>query len=279
MIQDIAPYKFNNAYHNELPSAESIILYFDEQKVLVARTNGEIRFPKFSEWNEKDTVFTYLFSIEDTSYYLANIISKALPLEYHMENIQLFKTELPRYTSFAGITAFQLSNWYQSHRFCGKCGDKMVQDSKERMLFCENCHHIEYPKIAPAVIVAITDGDKLLMSRYAQGIHKKYALLAGFTEIGETVEETVTREVMEEVGLRVKNIRYYKSQPWSFSDTLLLGFFAELDGDATITLDTEELSEALWVDREEIQVEPDNLSLTNEMIVKFKNSKKITPEG
>jgi NAD+ diphosphatase len=76
---------------------------------------------------------------------------------------------------------------------------------------------------------------------------------------------------MEEVGLKVKNIRYYKSQPWSFSDTLLLGFYAELDGDPTITLDEEELSEAVWMDRDKIDVEFDNLSLTNEMIVHFKN--------
>jgi NAD+ diphosphatase len=77
---------------------------------------------------------------------------------------------------------------------------------------------------------------------------------------------------MEEVGLRVKNIRYYKSQPWSFSDTLLIGFFAELDGGAAITLDKEELAEAVWISREDIQAEPDNLSLTNEMILKFKNA-------
>ena len=99
---------------------------------------------------------------------------------------------------------------------------------------------------------------------------KKYALLAGFTEIGETVEETVAREVMEEVGLKVKNIRYYKSQPWAFSDTLLMGFYCDLDGDAEVTLDEEELALAEWFERDEIPVEPSRDSLTNEMIIKFK---------
>ena len=80
------------------------------------------------------------------------------------------------------------------------------------------------------------------MSKYAGRDYKKYALIAGFAEIGETIEETVQREVMEEVGLKVKNLRYYKSQPWSFSNTLLFGFFAELDGSAEITLDEEELA-------------------------------------
>lgn len=99
---------------------------------------------------------------------------------------------------------------------------------------------------------------------------KFYALIAGFTEIGETLEETVQREVMEEIGLKVKNIRYYKSQPWSFSSTLLCGFFCEVDGDTEITLDTEELSVGEWFDRDNIPVEDDGVSLTREMIVVFK---------
>ncbi len=122
----------------------------------------------------------------------------------------------------------------------------------------------------PAVIVGVTDGNRILMSKYAGRSYKKYALLAGFTEIGETVEETVAREVMEEVGLKVKNIRYYKSQPWAFSDTLLMGFYCDLDGDGEVTLDEEELALAEWFERDEIPVEPSRDSLTNEMIVKFK---------
>ena len=121
-----------------------------------------------------------------------------------------------------------------------------------------------------AVIIGVTDGNRILMSKYAGRSYKKYALLAGFTEIGETVEETVAREVMEEVGLKVKNIRYYKSQPWAFSDTLLIGFYCDLDGDAEVTLDEEELALAEWFERDEIPVEPSRDSLTNEMIIKFK---------
>ena len=124
------------------------------------------------------------------------------------------------------------------------------------MLYCESCHNMEFPKICPAVIIGVTDGDKILMSKYAGRTYKKYALLAGFTEIGETLEETVQREVMEEVGLKVKNIRYYKSQPWSFTDTLLMGFYCDLDGGAAITLDREELAMAEWFQRDEIPVEP-----------------------
>ena len=106
----------------------------------------------------------------------------------------------------------------------------------------------------PSVIVAITNGNKLLMSRYRvnHSTYRGYALIAGFVEIGETFEETVRREVMEEVGLKVKNIRYFKSQPWAFTDTEMIGFFAELDGDDKIRLQEDELSEAGWYTREEI---------------------------
>ena len=142
---------------------------------------------------------------------------------------------------------------------------------KERMMRCPECGLMEFPKICPAVIIGVTDGGRILMSKYAGREYKAYALLAGFAEIGEPIEDTVRREVMEEVGLQVKNITYYKSQPWLLSDTLLLGFFCELDGEDKIRLDEQELALAEWVERKDITVEPDDLSLTNEMMLAFKN--------
>ena len=139
------------------------------------------------------------------------------------------------------------------------------------MMRCGACGNMEYPKICPAVIVGVTDGDRLLMSKYAGRAYKNYALIAGFTEIGETVEQTVAREVMEEVGLKVKNIRYYKSQPWAFTDTLLMGFYCDLDGSDAIRLDENELAVAEWFTREEIPEPVSQESLTNEMILRFKN--------
>ena len=127
-----------------------------------------------------------------------------------------------------------------------------------------------YPKISPAVIVAVTDGDRLLMSRYAGRPYGNYALIAGFTEIGETIEDTVRREVMEEVGLKVKNLRYYTSQPWSFSDSLLMGFYADLDGSPEITLDESELAEARWFSREEVPEPKGLFSLTGTMVNAFR---------
>ena len=139
---------------------------------------------------------------------------------------------------------------------------------------CPKCGSMEFPKICPAVIIGVTHGDKILMSKYAGREYTKYALLAGFAEIGEPIEDTVKREVMEEVGLKVKNIRYYKSQPWSLSDTLLMGFFCDLDGDdENVILDEEELALAEWFERDKMPVEPEGVSLTNEMMMAFKNKK------
>lgn len=275
MIQDIGEHTFDNQYHPSLPARESYVLYYEDHAALVRKYPDRIEFPRFRDierLNEdvyEDAV--YLFSIDGERYYLVEEINRERQSHYTMENTEIFRYAEPQYLAFAGITGYQLYNWYQSRRFCGKCGRRMKKDSKERMLYCESCHNMEFPKICPAVIIGVTDGDKILMSKYAGRTYKKYALLAGFTEIGETLEETVQREVMEEVGLKVKNIRYYKSQPWSFTDTLLMGFYCDLDGEAAITLDREELAMAEWFQRDEIPVEPERDSITNEMIIRFKN--------
>jgi NAD+ diphosphatase len=130
-----------------------------------------------------------------------------------------------------------------------------------------------FPRINPAVITAVTDGDRLLLSRYAGRGYTSYALLAGYTEIGETIEQTVHREVMEEVGLKVKNLRYYKSQPWGVDGNILMGFFCDLDGDDTISIDETELSHAGWYDRHSLPAQDDGFSLTREMIRIFSEGK------
>ena len=140
-------------------------------------------------------------------------------------------------------------------------------------MVCTACGHTEYPKISPAVIVAIKNGDKLLMSRYARGTYRNFALIAGYLEVGETFEDCVRLEVMEEVGLKVKNIRYYKSQPWAFSDTVMIGFVADLDGDDAIRLEEEELAEAGWYTRDEIVEYPPYISVGHEMMKAFKEGK------
>ena len=178
-----------------------------------------------------------------------------------------------RHLIFAAYTAMQLAGWYRDNRYCGTCAHMTAPSKTERALVCPGCGRTIYPRILPAVIIGVTDGDRILMTKYAGRGIPFYALVAGFNEVGETLEETVAREVMEEVGLKVKNIRYYKSQPWGIVDDLLAGFYCDVDGSTQITLDTNELKEAVWVDRKDVEGQPQDLSLTNEMMIVFRDGR------
>lgn len=276
MIQDIAEI-YHNEYREQSPRVGDYIMFVNGRSVLMKKDSDEIEYIRFEELDGNDMEFRYLFSIETEertkSFFLGEMekLEERFLEQYAYEQQNVFRGKMPKSLAFAGVTACQLANWYHATRYCGTCGSRLEHDKKERMMRCPNCNAMHYPKISPAVIVGIIDDDKLLMTKYAGREYKKYALVAGFAEIGETIEETVQREVMEEVGLKVKNIRYYKSQPWSFTDTLLFGFFCEVDGDDYITMDEDELSVAEWLTREEIPTQYDGISLTNEMIIRFKD--------
>lgn len=272
MIQDIAPHRLHNEYRPQIPTEDSLFICARDRKILIKEEEGTVIFPSFRELDEKEQEreFVYLFTVDSTAFFLGEEELSFEKQGYSWENVQKLRTLRPRHLAFAGVTGIQLSRWYCTRKFCGACGNRLEMDKKERMLYCPVCGTMEYPKICPAVIVGIIDGNRILVSKYAGREYKKYALIAGFAEIGETIEETVKREVMEEVGLKVKNIRYYKSQPWGFTDTLLLGFFCDLDGDGTISLDEEELALAQWMEREDIPDEGDEVSLTKEMMAVFK---------
>ena len=274
---------YHNEYQNLTPEQDDYIMFAQGRSVLMSRDGEQtIQYITYGELiaasggDLSADACRYLFSIENQGmtekYFLSNsqLLTSQLMEKYEYRQQNVFRTMKPEDKAFAGITACQLANWYESTQFCGRCGTRLEHDKVERMMKCPKCGATHYPKISPAVIVAVTNRDKILMTKYAGRDYKKYALIAGFTEIGETIEDTVRREVMEEVWIHVKNIRYYKSQPWSFTDTVLMGFYCELDGEDVITMDAHELSVAEWMRREDIPTEFDGISLTNEMIMRFK---------
>lgn len=270
MIHEITPHDFNNTYLNRKPDSESIAVIVKGDTMLICEENESFYFPSFSHITLIDADTYFLFAIDDVDYYWldGSYISD-------MENsrylpVSSFRARSPKHLSFAGVTAMHLIHWYQINRFCGQCGSTLKRDAKERRLCCDSCGNMVYPRIAPAVIAGVINGDKLLLIKYAGRAYANYALVAGFTEIGESAEETVRREVLEETGISVKNITYFKSQPWALTNTLLMGFFCELDGDDTIQVNEQELSEAIWVSREDIAAKYEDYSLTNEMICHFK---------
>lgn len=273
MIQDIGPHTYDPAFRIQEPADSDFVLHYEYNKVMLLKEGEGYVIPTFKDLKDEGDIkpkARYLFSIDDRAYFCVTEMNMPEFGGYVMEGLPIFRTLEPLHQAFAGITGSQIYRWWQSRQYCGHCGGRMEHGTKERSMVCSKCGQVEYPKISPAVIVAIKNGDKLLMSRYARGTYRNYALIAGFVEIGETFEDCVRREVMEEVGLKVKNIRYYKSQPWAFSDTEMIGFVADLDGDDTIRLEEEELSEAGWFTREEIVEYGSFISVGHDMMKAFK---------
>lgn len=271
MIQDLAPMHFDNTYHNIQPKKDDTVISLKNHQILLAGEKGRISFPAFGDLPEqysREHTFTYLFAVDDRRFFLC----RDLELDgYRYEKSAFLRNGGPQYLIYAGLVAMQLGRWYDAHRFCGGCGVEMIPDRQERMMRCPSCGQTEYPKICPCVIVGVIHDGKILVSQYRGGFTDHYALIAGFAEVGETIEETVAREVYEETHLHVKNLRYYKCQPWPFSESLLFGFFCELDGSDEIMIEEKELAMAKWVTPEEIYEEWNNFSLTNEMLCKFKS--------
>lgn len=173
---------------------------------------------------------------------------------------------------FGAFCSLHLTRWLLKHRFCGVCGTPLTPS--EHSLFCQGCGERVFPTIAPAVILGIIHGGRLLVTHYAPTPGREYrgpALVAGYCEVGETVEETCRREAFEETGLRIGGLRYYASQPWGLSGSLLMGFFGEAESDG-VTLKDGELGDAAWLRPDEVPPPPDAagpLSLTATMINAF----------
>ncbi|NLT14460.1 MAG: NAD(+) diphosphatase [Clostridiales bacterium] len=273
MFQDIHPHLYHVEFSDKKPSGADYVCILRKDMLLLEERDGGISLPRFDTVRSVLSVvcedLTYLFSVDGISFFLSlRTADEAGGFGYHP--IFAFRELKPEWLGFAGATAFQLALWYSSRRYCGRCASLTTHKTDERAVVCPKCGLIEYPKIAPVVIVGIVDGDRILLTKYAAG-YNRYALVAGFVEIGETLEDAVRREVMEEVGLQVKNIRYYKSQPWAFSGSLLSGFFADLDGDDTIRVDEKELAEGKWFHRNDIPTDGNTMSLTWTMVEAFRS--------
>ena len=290
MIQDIYPDKLDNSYKPEaVPADDSPVYIFRGDSLLVRKGDGFF-LPCFSDIKltaeEHGASVVYAFSVNEEKRFLlllpdeelSEIMSRSSgdPAAYDFCFMKVFDIRSRRLCDktslFALITAYHLSDWYKKNRFCGICASPMKHSAAERAMVCPHCKNTVYPRINPAVIVGVKDHDRLLLTKYiGRAEVPYYALIAGFTEIGETLEETVAREVMEEAGLAVKNIRYYKSQPWGRAGDILSGFFCDVSGSTDITIEEDELSLAEWMERSQVPGQPDNLSLTNEMMLAFRD--------
>ena len=281
MLQDLSYGYLDNQYREKFPTPEDIVLCMRGGDILVARDEeNALHFPTWEQvealskdWNIWGGLHTqFIFSMQDRDYYLWMGEGGEVP-GFTYENANNLRQTVSKDLCFAAMTGWHLFTWYRNNQFCGRCGCHTEHDHKERMLRCPSCGNLIFPRISPAVIIALVDGDRLVLSKYAGRNYTRFALLAGFIEIGETAEECVAREVMEEVGLEVKNIRYYKSQPWGIAGNLQIGYFCDLDGSDEIHIDENELSMAAWYDRHDLPAKDDGISLTREMIRIFGEGK------
>ena len=286
MIHDLSPDKLNPAYDPaRKPTPDSFVLRYDKRGVLVRTEDKDDYLPRVWDFDTSEP-YIYLFSIGLEDFFL--LPEAEDPDGYEYIGLRQLKAEGygPKRYNFAALTGFQLANWYRDNKYCGTCGNKTVLSKTERAISCPHCGRQIYPRVIPACIIGVTFGDKILLIRYAHTTYKDYGLVAGFTEIGESLEETVAREVKEEVGLTVTNIRYYKSQPWGIVDDILSGFYCDVAMDADgatakeleafgrepiTSLDDGELGEATWYERSKIPAEYTDYTLTNEMMIVFKN--------
>ena len=284
MIQDIAPWRLRIEFEPREPDGGDFVFDFGPEGLLL-KQGESLSFPTLEEWQaqhreEETPSLIYAFRLEheedsgrEMRFFLTLPGTEDRPVPEGWERLPA--RALWGYgwgwPAFAGITAFHLHCWYAARRFCGRCGTPVQPGEKERSLVCPKCGLVEYPSIPPSVLVAVRDGERLLLTRYNRPGTPRYVLVAGYVEAGETAEQAAAREVLEETGVRIKNLRYIGSQPWGLSGTLSLAFSAELDGSDAITWDEEELSEACWMHRKDVPPVPNEESITMRIISSFRN--------
>jgi NAD+ diphosphatase len=161
--------------------------------------------------------------------------------------------------------ANQLVDWSRSHQFCGRCGHPTEDRQEERAKICPACGLINYPRLSPAVIVAVVRGDRLLLASNKRFRPGYFSVLAGFVEPGETLEDCVAREIREEVGIKVKNIRYFGSQPWPFPNSLMVAFVADYAA-GEIKIDQTEIVDAAWFSADNLPSIPPRITIARHLI-------------
>ena len=205
-------------------------LLFKGNKILILKDKVQFTLPEIDLYklSKKLVRGRYLDRVEGRSYYVAELTTDTVaPEGMSFYDLRRLLGQIPDDLFFLAGKAYQILHWDRTHQYCSQCGAQTKNKKDERAKLCPSCGFVNYPRISPAIIVAITKGREILLAKGSSFQGDFYSVLAGFVEPGETFEECVQREVEEEVGLKVKNIKYFGSQPWPFPDSLMVGFTAE----------------------------------------------------
>lgn len=282
MIHEIEPHKMDNQFGIRDPKLDDFFIRYNGSKSLLKKVSDNYVVPKVGDFytdsgeaGKKDLADFeghYLFNIDGVAYFLDDELSNdSIPEGFEYMGNRSFRFMEDVTQRLGGVTAAHIAHWESLNKFCGRCGNVTIRGDKERSIICPKCNNIVYPRISPVVIVAVHNGDKLLMAHNIDNPNPRLFLISGFVEVGESLEQAAHREVLEEAGVKIKNLKYFGSQPWAFSDSLIAGFTAELDGDETIHRQEAELSEAKWVKREDIPPYETDVSISCCLIENFRN--------
>lgn len=242
---------------------------FYNDRLLIKNKEDIIDIPFLESLTELDIILIrkqYLGTLKGYPCYSAEVSSDKVKSEdMYYSTLRSLYGSLDEDIFFLAGKAFQIVNWDKTHQYCGSCGNETYTMEGERAKKCSKCGLTSYPVLSPAVITAITKDNKILLAhnRYFKG--NMHSLIAGFVEPGETMEEAVRREIMEEVGLSVKNIQYFGSQPWPFPNSLMIGFTAEYES-GEITVDGDEITSADWFDVNNLPELPGEISIARKII-------------
>lgn len=246
----------------------SLWLLFRKHELLVRTDNSA--FPLLPHYNSLELSADEQHSLGVHAGQSAHVVRLAedaeAPEGYQFHSLRSLLMRIEHEQFVLAATASQILEWAQTHRFCGRCGTPTILHAKgERAMVCPACQNTQYPRINPCVIVAISKDDTILLARAQRYAVPMYSLLAGFVEAGETLEHAVAREVLEESGLQVKNLRYFGSQSWPFPNNLMLAFQAEWAG-GDIVIQEEELMDAQFFRYDALPLIPPSGSIAHGLI-------------
>jgi len=252
----------------ELKNHNAYWFLFCNDELLLKENGDRPQMLSLNDINQLETELTDVQSIgvfHATECFIANISIENIPAGFYFSKVRPLYGQLDDELFWFICRGFHLNNWMKTTKYCGCCGSINQITSEEIAMKCTNCGSLVYPRISPAIIVAVTRNKHLLLARSTRFPPNRYSVIAGFVEPGETLEQCVRRELQEEVGVEVHNINYFASQPWPFPDSLMVAFTAECD-EEKITIDNQEIVAADWFRSDNLPDIPEKPSVGRQLI-------------
>lgn len=253
---------------SEIVFKNAYLFLFHRDELLLKKNNGLLQIP---QTNDIEKFTQPPFDIQSIGIlhghecFIGNLHNDNIPTEFSFSKVRPLYGNITDDFFQSACRAFHISSWLKTSKFCGCCSGAMNIASNELAMKCCRCGHLVYPRISPAIIVAVTRGNQLLLAHAKTFAPNRYSVIAGFVEPGETLEECVRRELKEEVGVEVQNINYFGSQPWPFPDSLMIAFTAQCSTEK-ITIDNREITAAAWFSAHNLPNIPDKPSVGRQLI-------------